>query len=141
MSHRAIGRSTATQRANLLLVDAVVCRLPASCFAGLDLDKVHSVVVLGYDVNLVVSHSPVALNDVEASLAQPLAGDILTSTTYCPLRCAHYLARLIRNSMFSPGCTSYVSTPFLKIRIGREPISSIESSVTRSIQPSRRPTT
>ena len=44
---------------------------------------------------------------------------------------AHYFERLSRNSMLSPGCTSYVSTPFLKMRIEREPISSMPLSLMR----------
>ena len=102
----AVGHGTTTQRANLLLVDTVVGRLPATLFAGLHLHEVHGVVVLGNDIYLVGTHSPVSLHDVVSSAAQPLLGDILTMTAYYGLSGGHYLVRLMRNSMLSPGLTS-----------------------------------
>ena len=139
--HRAVGHGTTTQRAPLLLVDAVVCRLPAPFTTCLNLHKVQGVEVLGYDIHLVVANPPVALHDIVAPLTQPLGGNILATSANLGLNDAHYFERLSRNSMLSPGCTSYVSTPFLKMRIEREPISSMPLSSMRSIQPSRKPTT
>ena len=139
----AVGHSTLAQRLALLLGDAVVGRLPTADATRLDLHEVQRVEVLRDDVYLVVSYAPVALHDVVTTLTKPRHSDILATRANLLSINVHrsYFVRRMRKSMFSPGCTSYVATPFLKIRIGREPMSWMPLSSMRNIQPSRRPTT
>ena len=115
--YRHVARRRTAQCASLLLVDALVGRLPPADMSSLDLYEVERIPALSDDVYLVVPNTPVALDDVETLLAQPLHGGILAPRTrtslllapraYASLLLAHraYL-RLMRKSIFSPGCTS-----------------------------------
>ena len=52
-----------------MLGHTVVWRLPAAELTSLNLDEVNRIPALGDDVNLVVSYAPIALDDVEPSIA------------------------------------------------------------------------